>query len=74
MQSQCFQALLESNLSILLLWHLSPLMVSAFLLCLFSKAASAGIPQVIVKNVKEFDGNAQVCVTPNGWIDDNSFV
>ena len=41
---------------------------------LFIFKGSAGIPQAIVKNVKEFDGNAQVCVTPNGWIDDNSFV
>lgn len=38
-QSTNFQALLESSLSILLLWHLSPLLVSAFLLCLSSKAA-----------------------------------
>ena len=41
---------------------------------LFIFKGSAGIPRAIVKNVKEFDGNAQVCVTPNGWIDDNSFV
>ena len=38
---------------------------------LFIFTGSAGIPRAIVK---EFDGNAQVCVTPNGWIDDNSFV
>ena len=24
--------------------------------------------------MKEFDGNAQICVTPNGWIDDSSFL
>ena len=41
---------------------------------LFIFKGSAGISRAVVKNVKEFDGNAQVCVTPNGWIDDNSFV
>ena len=41
---------------------------------LFIFKGSAEIPRAIVKNVKEFDGNAQVCVTPNGWIDGNSFV
>ena len=32
------------------------------------------MPQRIIHSVKEFDGHAQICVTPNGWIDDDSFI
>ena len=33
-----------------------------------------GNPQAIFSAVQQFDGNAQLCVTPNEWIDDSSFV
>ena len=32
------------------------------------------MPQRIIHGVKEFDGHPQICVTPNGWIDDDSFI
>lgn len=41
---------------------------------LFIFKGNSGIPRAIIHAVKQFDGNAQICVTPNGWIDDSSFV
>ena len=41
---------------------------------LFIFKGNAGVPRAIITAVKQFDGNAQVCITPNGWIDDSSFV
>ena len=41
---------------------------------LFIFKGNAGMPRRIIRSVKEFDGHAQICVTPNGWIDDNSFI
>ena len=32
------------------------------------------MPRHIIRSVKEFDGSAQICVIPNGWIDDDSFI
>lgn len=40
---------------------------------LFIFKGTAGLPRAVIHSVKEFDDNAQVCVTPNGWIDDSSF-
>ena len=41
---------------------------------LFIFKGNGCVPRTIISAVKQFDGNAQVCVTPNGWIDDSSFV
>ena len=38
---------------------------------LFIFKGNGGVSQAIISAVKQFDGNAQVCVTPNG---DSSFV
>ena len=41
---------------------------------LFIFKGNGGVPRAIISAVKQFDGNAQICITPNGWIDDCSFV
>ena len=38
---------------------------------LFIFKGNGGVSQAIISAVKQFDGNAQICVTPNG---DSSFV